>query len=246
MPKKNRGSIPSKEQLLQFLSGRRSTLLDVLHPKEKRRMTMLYVAKVFGTTMYTIRKLLMSVHDDEAFSKLRWGKGRPEKQLGLSQEQRSWLTSRRTLKQQVGKSLSTRAKLANEAFGSNINDKDLRKIYRIGRITKQKIQSQLKPKNSLTVPQQLAAISKLKAELRAHVVQRAHLMQYDACLFSLRSFNREQWAPVADPLLTNQMIPPGANVVCVFGVISVEYGKVLMHIEQKKAFTKKDVMKFLS
>ena len=71
-------------------------------PKKKlsrwRMLCVPHIAKVLGLTESTLRRLMTFAHSQELYDAVKLGKGRPPKQLGLTEDQRSWITSRRTLK----------------------------------------------------------------------------------------------------------------------------------------------------
>ena len=156
---KRKASLPSREEILKLVAGERTGLQQVLQPlKQQDVPSIAYMARLYGCTVYAMRKLLYAVKDEEQFKKLKWGKGRPKKEVGLTKQQKAWLTCRTTLRLQVGISLETRTKIANDRFNTNMKKEDLRKIYKEARITLQKIQSMLSPQKPQSQEMQLMEI----------------------------------------------------------------------------------------
>ena len=58
----------------------------------------------------------------------------------------------------------------------------------------------------------------------------------------MNQYYKFQWAPIRQPLLTRQKYIQG-KLVCVFGFISVENGKIHFHIVQQNSFKKEDFIK---
>ena len=115
-------------------------------PDPNKKPTMLSVANLMNCTYSSVLKIVRALKAGlDPYVDLGWSAGRPLKDWGLKHEQTDWIISRRTLRTQAGKSLSTRAMIANMRFGSNLKTNDLRKLYKINRITRQRMVSQVKP-----------------------------------------------------------------------------------------------------
>ena len=76
-----------------------------------KRASVASTAKALGLTPYAVRKIMVAYEQggEEEVSLLRWGAGRPAKNLFLSQEQLDHMVSKTTLNLQVGMSLKARA-----------------------------------------------------------------------------------------------------------------------------------------
>ena len=77
-----------------------------------------------------------------------------------------------------------------------------------------------------------------------HVSLDKHLIQLDAAVFSTRQFERCHWAPQGRPLLQPKAYP-GGELVVVYAFISFEHGLIQYFAQKKKAYTGKDVARFL-
>ena len=160
------------------------------------------------------------------------GRGRPQKELGLSQSQRDWIIKRVTLRRQVGKSLFTRTQIVNDRFGTNLKPSDLRKIYKEEKITSTCIKSMAAPNKFKSYEEQELELNQMKQEFFGYMAGKYHMIQYDACIFSASGYQKKQWAPLGKPLLAKQKYVTAA-LVCVFGFISVDVGGILFHIAEQ-------------
>ena len=89
------------------------------------------------------------------------------------------------------------------------------------------MRSQLKPPKYMSPKDQLKLISNLQIQFYGMVSLGKHIIQYDECVFSPKSYRLEHWAPKGKPLLTKQRYNNG-KLVLVCGFISVEEGKIMM------------------
>jgi hypothetical protein len=134
--------------------------------------------------------------------------------------------------------------IANLRFRSNLKPNDLRKLYRIHRITRQRLVSQLKPTRNCPVDEQIAKLKDINETFRYHLGMGREVFVYDESVFVPKNCKMEHWAPSGDPLMTKSKYANGKCVV-VCGFISVESGKAMMKIAQKRAFTAIDIKRFM-
>ena len=86
------------------------------------RATVKKTAKLLGLTPYAVRRIAKAYEKggDAEVENLRWGRGRPVKNLFFSQQEIDNMVSRTTLNQQVGMSLKARAEAFTIRFGKEI------------------------------------------------------------------------------------------------------------------------------
>jgi hypothetical protein len=168
----------------------------------RKRPTISSVARLMNCPYSAVRRVLNCLKMGNPVSCLNWCRGRPRKMLNLNQEQIAWITSRQTLRRQAGKNLKTRTMIVNRRFGSNIKFYDLRKIYKMHKITIQKMRSQVKPSRQFPVEEQLEKITKLQNDFMDHLSAGKEIVQYDECVFSVNSYKKEHFAPSGYPLKT--------------------------------------------
>ena len=96
-------------------------LVPVWDPKEvlPERATYAKTAKLLGLTPRAVQRITKAYEEEgqEGVDKLRWGRGRPVKNLFLDQYQIDIMVSRYTLNHQVGMSLKARALAFSERWG---------------------------------------------------------------------------------------------------------------------------------
>ena len=190
MVKSIKSTTPNVKQTLELLAGKPSKLQMLTNPPDpKKKPTMLSVANLMNCTYSSVLKIVKALKDGlDPYLDLGWSAGRPLKDWGLTHEQTEWIISRRTLRSQAGKSLPTRAMIANLRFGSNLKTNDLRKLYKINRITRQRMVSQVKPSRQMPVDDQVDKLKKINAELKYHISEGREVFVYDECVFSAKSF----------------------------------------------------------
>ena len=58
--------IPTRRELLEVMSGRLTKLQQLLHPRDmKKKISVRYIAEIFGCSPNIIRKLMKVAHDEE-------------------------------------------------------------------------------------------------------------------------------------------------------------------------------------
>ena len=78
-----------------------------------------------------------------------------------------------------------------------------------------------------------------------HMAKKRHIVQYDACTFSVNKYAPKHWAPQGNPLKIPKKFYD-SQLVCVLGAISVEEGVVHWHAEQVRAFKTEDTINFFN
>ena len=108
--------------------------MPVYDPKEilPERATYAKTAKLLGLTTRAVRRITKAYEKggQEEVDKLRWGPGRPVKNLFLSEAEIDYMVSRTTLNHQVGMGLKARALELSQRFGKPINAYQLRTFYK--------------------------------------------------------------------------------------------------------------------
>ena len=151
--------IPTREELILLLAGRE---LDGSIGLAGKKPTAASIAKKLKCPIGTVYKCLKHIKDPNAYGNLGWGSGRPHKAKQYTAEQRDWITSRDTLRDQVGKPLKSRAAIANNRFGLSLTVSGLRAIYRLAKITMQKVTYRMKPSLKFSIAEQHLEIEQLK------------------------------------------------------------------------------------
>ena len=193
---------------------------------------------------YALRRVLNCVKRGHPVQSLSWCKGRKIKELNITRRQINWITSRETLRRQVGKSLQTRTLIINRMYDLDLKVYDLRRLYKIYKITNQKLRSQIKPSRQFPIEDQIHYLEKLKTDFLGHLEMDREVVQYDECNFNVNQYLKAAWAPSGRPLKTAQKYYR-SKLVVVCGFISVESGKIMMKAFQRKSFTAKHILRFL-
>ena len=101
-------------------------LVPVWDPKEvlPERATYAKTAELLGLTPRAVRRITKAYEKEgqEGVDKLRWGKGRPVKNLFLDEYQMDIMVSRYTLNHQVGMSMKARALAFSQRWGKQISE----------------------------------------------------------------------------------------------------------------------------
>jgi transposase len=201
------------------------------------------MAKQLKCPVGAVNRCLKNIGDAAAYENLRWGAGRPLKVVPITAAQLQWITSRETLRAQVGKPLTARVRIANARFGLNMTLRDFRSIYRKARITVQKLSPLCKPARDITMVQQQMRIDELQEDFAFHMAQQKHMVQYDAAVFSVNQYSPKHWAPSGHPLKTAKKYYQ-SQLVCVWGAISVEEGWVHVEAQRKRALNTDDTIRY--
>ena len=117
---------PNAKQLLRILAGKPSTLEVALGAKPtKPPVSYVALAKLMGCTVYKVKKAMAGIldHPSTDFENMDiWGpRGRPNKELNLTEESLKYIISRPTLRLQCGWTLAERAIHSNEKFQTTLN-----------------------------------------------------------------------------------------------------------------------------
>ena len=127
------------------------------------RPTVSSVARALGVGRHKIYRVLR-----EGSAELRWGRGRPKQHFKATVEQESWMTSRQTLRLQVGMNLAGRALAANKEFGTQLRAADVREIYSRLKVTMQKLVNQHKPMKNFSIHSQELLLREFKERFRRY------------------------------------------------------------------------------
>ena len=89
-------------------------------------------AEMLGMTEHAVRRIAKAYEKggQAEVDNLRWGRGRPVKNLFLKQSQIDYMVSKTTLTQQVGMSLKDRALVFSKLFKRDINVYQLKSFYK--------------------------------------------------------------------------------------------------------------------
>ena len=141
-------------------NGREHDLLEL----SGGRATVTKTARLLGTSRGAIYKVAKAYTEggEEAVKRLRWGGGRPIKNIFLSQAQMDFMVSRRTLTLQIGLSLKARALQFSLRWKKSISATQLRALYRGRGVTLQVPQVRMGPVTLGTDEEQMEAIKSLQ------------------------------------------------------------------------------------
>ena len=113
----------------------------------RRRATLTRTAWLLGISVGAVSRIAKAFRTggEAQVQALRWGRGRPLKNLFFTQVEIDHMVSRATLNSQIGKTLKDRAREFSQHFGKQINAAELRSFYRGRGITMQKPKQRLGP-----------------------------------------------------------------------------------------------------
>ena len=190
-------------------------------------------AKILGCSVRALTKALNEILHVPASSATRdirlshKALGRPAKHGPelISIEGLHQITSRPVLRSQVGWSLRARAQYANNHFGCNLSRYQIRNLYRLQGVTKQRVQPDIAPRKYKPDAEQLEGLNAVRGAVQQARDDGFEILQYDQCVFSANKYKTHQWAPIREPLTTLSKWG-SAPVVVVCGFISEDSGKV--------------------
>ena len=203
-------------------------------PKRRKRSAKA-AAKILGTTTGNVRKALKQGPEPKVSEQPHYlfNKGRPHKHLPLTEQSRTWLLGRNTLRSQAGMSLDARAQEFNRRFpDAKITKRDLRDLYRGGCVSYQMMISRLGGPKLKPYDVQMARLEGLKAKYLELVKEGYEVFQLDECTFAPNHYKNYAWSQVGRPLEKIRRYEPG-KVIAVMGVISPERGVVHLHYKER-------------
>ena len=257
MPKritaKARGDPLNPAQVLRVMAGKPNELelaTGLFQPGIPKSKTA--AAAILGCTVRKLNQTLAEIRAapaGTAIADIRTSgssRGRPW-QVGpelISPEGLQHITSRPVLRSQVGWTLTARAQDANERFGCTLSRHQLRRIYSLQGVTKQRVQPAIAPRKYRPDLVQIEQLQDVANEVQRARADGFEILQYDQCVFSANKYNTHQWAPVREPLTTLSKWG-SAPVVVVCGFISEQSGKVYFPARQQKSFNGESMAEFL-
>jgi hypothetical protein len=183
--------------------------------KWPKKLTLVWVAKQLQQQPWTIRKVLDAVTAKQP-EQLNWRKGHPGFKVPLTDEQVEYIVSKKTLVEQVGKTMNARCLQIEIWFGVLIKPWRLAQLYRRHKIQRQLMATRLGGKVLKSWDVQEEALATLKAEVEAAEAEGYLVLQLDEALFTDGTHHRKHFAPVGDPIKVSSFYNnQGYRAVCV-------------------------------
>ena len=182
----------------------RKLLLEMLNAgpgDRKPRLSYPVLAARLGTTAYFLKKaMLLEEQPVPAAATARWGRGRPRKDYGVTEDEVRWAVKEKTLRQQVGCSLKARTLAFNQRFGRAIGPNSLRGWYKRFKIQHQKFYVREGRPFLLPAAEQAAQLEAVQARVIALASDNYYVVQLDEACFSSKKNDRRHWAPAGKPI----------------------------------------------
>ena len=162
------------------------------------RATVAKTAELLGLSSYAVRRIAKAFEKGGAaeVEGLRWGRGRPTKNVFLEQHEIDFMVSRTTLNHQVGMSLQARALQFSQRFKRPISRDLLRSFYAGRGVTFQLPQVRLGPKTLDPPEAQMARVERQQQEVAEARKEGRELICIDESIFSSKGAKRPLWAPI--------------------------------------------------
>ena len=167
--------------------------------KKIRALNFAKLARDLGTTQHILKKQIQW-HQTLNPGSVSFGAGRPHKQTGVNHEEINWAVRDSTLRHQVGCSLKARTIEFNKRFGRNINVIQLRKWYRLFKITRKKFVARVGAPKLSSEQEQFTLLRAIKADMQRLFDDGFIVCQLDEACFSPKKNDRRHWAPANRPL----------------------------------------------
>jgi transposase len=139
--------------------------------------------------------------------------------------------------------LNARALVAFSLIGKTVSKELLRKIYKLRRITPQKLRARLGAPNLPSTAYQQNQITKMKSELESQTTRGYYVVQVDECTFNTKDLSRRHWAPIGDPFTVAKRFE-NSDTIAVVAAISASEGLVCQ-MQAEGSFNAEDMVELL-
>ena len=149
-----------------------------------------------NTTPWRVRRIGEAFRDGgmDAAKTLKWGAGRPLKQMNFAEGEIEEMVSVPMLYQLAGMSLQARAEQISHQLDKDLKASELRKLYAGRGITKQVVRPSFSGGQSLPEMEQVSALQGLATEVGWYLEQGYEIVQIDECTFGPNQYCNKQWA----------------------------------------------------